>query len=146
MNSAENKQERRHHWGEHHHRGGWVVLGIIGFIAFAFLFGALVMGLWNWLMPDLFHFGTITYLQAIGLAILGRLLFGSFHHGLHRHAYYRHGSWMRRRCIGHGGDCRDYGSVMNRWGYYEQFWSEEGEKAFNEYVERKKQSEPKSSV
>ena len=32
------------------------------------------MALWNWLMPSLFAFGTITYLQALGILILIRIL------------------------------------------------------------------------
>lgn len=44
--------------------------------------GWVVMLLWNWLMPELF-FGTkeIGYLQAIGLLILSKILFGGFRHG-----------------------------------------------------------------
>lgn len=39
------------------------------------LAGALAfMALWNWLMPSLFAFGTITYLQSLGILILIRIL------------------------------------------------------------------------
>jgi hypothetical protein len=50
--------------------------------------GAVVMGLWNWLIPSLF-FGAheIGYLQAIGVLLLSRILFGGFRgRGGHRHA------------------------------------------------------------
>ena len=40
--------------------------------------GALVMVLWNWLMPDLFELKRITYWQAVGLLLLCRILFGGF--------------------------------------------------------------------
>lgn len=42
------------------------------------LFGAVVMGLWNWLVPVLFQGPEITFLQAIGLLVLSRLLFRGF--------------------------------------------------------------------
>jgi len=39
------------------------------------LYGLLVQGLWNWLMPSLFHLGTMDYGQAFGLPLLIMLLF-----------------------------------------------------------------------
>ena len=47
-------------------------------IAVAF-FGEIVMRLWNWLMPSLFHLPAITFVQALGLLVLSKLLFGGFH-------------------------------------------------------------------
>jgi hypothetical protein len=41
-------------------------------------FGIAVMLLWNWLMPALFGWSQIGFLQALGLLILGRILFGRF--------------------------------------------------------------------
>ena len=38
-----------------------------------------VMLLWNWLTPNLFHWGEIGYLQAVALLVLSRLLVGGFH-------------------------------------------------------------------
>ncbi len=40
---------------------------------------AIVMWLWNAVMPSLLHVSTITYWQAAGLFLLCRVLFGSFH-------------------------------------------------------------------
>jgi predicted membrane chloride channel (bestrophin family) len=42
----------------------------------------LVMVLWNWLVPTLFGLPAISFLQALGLLILTRILFGGFrgHH------------------------------------------------------------------
>jgi hypothetical protein len=40
--------------------------------------GAGVMYLWNGLMPDLFGWHAVTYWQALGLLVLGRILFGGF--------------------------------------------------------------------
>lgn len=44
--------------------------------------GFAVKLLWNWLMPSIFGLHAITYWQALGLLLLGKLLFGGFHrHG-----------------------------------------------------------------
>ena len=137
METTNNKNQNFHRCGGHKHRAGWIVLGIIGFTAFAFLFGAGVMWLWNGLMPAIFHLGVITYWQAVGLAVLGRLLFGSFHHGRgHSSGHRPFGPWKHSHGMSGGRDCRDRGS-MARWSYYEQYWNEEGEKSFNDYVQRK---------
>ncbi len=51
---------------------GFIVLGIF----LVFLFGYLVMLLWNWLMPDIFNLPEVTYWQALGILLLAKLLFG----------------------------------------------------------------------
>ena len=62
------------------------------FVAFAGLFGWLVMLLWNWLMPVIFGLPEISFLQAAGLLVLCKILFGGMgigghgHHGHHGHA------------------------------------------------------------
>ncbi len=56
----------------------WWFLIPIFVIAGVFLFGALVMYLWNAVMPEVFHLGTITYCQAIMILILSKILFGGF--------------------------------------------------------------------
>ena len=43
------------------------------------------MGLWNWLMPSLFGFGTLTFLKALGIFALARLLLGGRGFGGWRH-------------------------------------------------------------
>jgi hypothetical protein len=40
--------------------------------------GLAVMGLWNWLAPDLFGWHPISFVQALGLLVLCRLLVGGF--------------------------------------------------------------------
>ena len=132
----ENRFQRRPFCRGHRPKALWILLGIIGFTAFAFLFGAVIMWLWNCLMPAIFHLGLITYWQAFGLAILGRLLFGGFHHGGH-HNHHR-GLW-RRGMYMHGNRDRDC-SNGTKWGYYEQYWNEEGEKAFDDYVKKKSEN------
>lgn len=48
--------------------------------------GLVTQGLWNALMPSIFGLKALHFWQAVGLLILGRLLFGGFHgcHGRHR--------------------------------------------------------------
>jgi hypothetical protein len=56
------------------------VLVVIGFVILGggllFLFGYVVMLLWNWLMPDIFGLKTLTYWKAWGLLALSCILFG----------------------------------------------------------------------
>ncbi len=70
---------------------GLVVMGVVGAAFFALVFGWLVMILWNWLMPAIFHLGLITYWQAFGVVILAKLIFGAAGGG--RHGGPRHGPW-----------------------------------------------------
>ncbi|MFS2063187.1 hypothetical protein ACEN8M_11990 [Duganella sp. CT11-72] len=61
-------------------------------LAGAAVMGAMVMGLWNWIMPSLITGAmTIDYWRALGLLVLCRILFGGFRgHG--------HGpSWQEKR-------------------------------------------------
>lgn len=59
-------------------------------VLFVFLFGEVVMHLWNWLLPAIFGWRMITFWQALGLLVLCRILFGGFG---------GHGSGRRRhRC------------------------------------------------
>jgi hypothetical protein len=141
METTENQFGRSHRCGRSRPRAIWIVLGIIGFTAFAALFGAIVMWLWNGLMPVIFHLGVITYWQAVGLAILGRLLFGGFHHGHPGRGHHNFGPWRRRHNMNNLG-IRDY-SNASKWSYYDQYWNEEGEQAFNDYLKRKGENQPK---
>jgi hypothetical protein len=68
----------------------FILLAVLGVL----LFGFIVMRLWNWLMPPLFGLHSITFVQALGLLILGKILFGGFHRG-GGHARWRSG--MRER-------------------------------------------------
>jgi hypothetical protein len=55
------------------HLVGHVLLGAIVIAAF----GAIVMSLWNALLPQIFGITTINFWQALGLLVLCRMLFGS---------------------------------------------------------------------
>ena len=52
----------------------------------------LVMTLWNAILPDVLPVKSITYIQAIGIFILSRILFGSlrFQPGWHQPKYVNH--------------------------------------------------------
>jgi hypothetical protein len=52
----------------------FALFGALAIVAVSFLF----MSLWNWLTPGLFGWHTISILQALGLLILSRFLFGGF--------------------------------------------------------------------
>src|SRR5580692_8467137 len=58
-------------------------LKILVIVAVAVLvFGFVTMHLWTWLMPALFGLPAVTFAQALGLLLLGKILFGGFHrHG-----------------------------------------------------------------
>ncbi len=62
----------------------------ICFVAFAAVFGLLVMLLWNWLMPSIFGLPELSFFQAVGLLVLCKILFGAFGCGHHGH-HDRHG-------------------------------------------------------
>ncbi len=105
-----------------HSHGAQIVGHIVGGIALAvvlgFLFGIVVMWLWNALLPGLFGLKFITYWQAVGLIILSRLLFGSFGHGKGGGPFRGGGRWGKR-------------------GNFKGWWQAEGEQAFDAYVARK---------
>lgn len=107
------------------------ILKPIGFLAIIAGFSAIVMLLWNWLMPSIFALGAINFWQALGLLALARILFGHFgfgrkgmmhHHGMRENLM--HKKWMKmtpeqreefinkRRKFGFGGhfghDCFDF--------------------------------------
>jgi hypothetical protein len=56
---------------------------IVGVALFLFIGGEVVKLLWNWLLPPLFGWRTITFWQAFALLALCRILFG--HHGWRNH-------------------------------------------------------------
>ncbi|HKB70118.1 MAG TPA: hypothetical protein VKH46_04690 [Thermoanaerobaculia bacterium] len=71
-----------------------VPAAIVGMAVFIAVGGALVMLLWNWLLPTLFGWRLLTFWQAVGVLALCRILFGRS--GLGR-GYRRVGSWRRER-------------------------------------------------
>jgi hypothetical protein len=73
----------------------------LAIVAFATAMTFVVMQLWNWLMPDLFHLTTITFCQALGILVLSRILFGSFKFGKGRccggHGHHGGGGWFKNK-------------------------------------------------
>ena len=65
-------------------RKSWWIHGL-KFFAVAVLavgaFGAVVMALWNWLLPELFGWHAIGFWQAVGLLVLSKILLGGFRGG-----------------------------------------------------------------
>ncbi len=69
-------------------RGTWVrsrvargvKFAVFGLVAIT-VFGFVVKGLWNWLVPPLFGLHALTFLQALGLLALSWILFGGFRGG-----------------------------------------------------------------
>ena len=59
--------------------------GLIGlmFLAAIAAFGAIVMLLWNGLMPAIFGIAAINFWQALGVLVLSKILFGGFPPGKH---------------------------------------------------------------
>jgi len=60
-------------------------LAILGIVLVIGIAGEIVMQLWNWLVPPVFGWHTLTFWQAAGLLALCRILFG----GVGRHGYAR---------------------------------------------------------
>jgi len=132
---------------------GLTMAGIVGAVVIAFLFGYFVMLLWNWLMPPLFHVGTINYWQAFGLVILAKILFGGFGSGHSPHP--EHDGWKKeaRRWERWGGPCgpgswkgprrweddkddwAPKGSHRN-WRFYGRYWRDEGRAAFEAWLDK----------
>ena len=75
-----------------------IVKILVMFVIFAplilFLFGEIVLHLWNWLMPALFHLPMITFWQGLGLLVLSWLFFGGLRGSGPRSGYRHH--WRRR--------------------------------------------------
>lgn len=81
-----------------------------GIPLFILIFAALVwatMLLWNALLPAIFGVTIINYWQALGLLVLGRLLFGGFGKGGGWHHFRRH-HHGRHGCCRRGGDDRRF--------------------------------------
>lgn len=62
----------------------WIKKGLmIGLMVIAaiLVFGAVVMGLWNAILPAVLGVKTITFMQALGILLLSKILFGGFRGG-----------------------------------------------------------------
>ena len=68
----------------------------VAVIVAVFLGGAIVMYLWNAILPSVLHVESLTYWQAVGLLILCKILFGNFNRGGRA-------------------DCRSFGTKSTEW-------------------------------
>ena len=115
----------------------YVFLGILGAIAFGFIFGYAIKLLWNWLMPQLFGLKEISYWQGIGIFVLVRMLFGSF--GGNNNSSKPNNDKKKKK------SCHDEDEEMkgkhNSTRNYDDWWEKEGKKAFDDFVDKKYNSE-----
>ena len=58
-----------------------------------FIFGSIVMWLWNNALVPVLHISEVTFWQALGILVLSKILFGSFRGGRSRRDY---PSWKER--------------------------------------------------
>jgi Ca2+/H+ antiporter, TMEM165/GDT1 family len=82
--------------GQERGKGFWIKRAIFIPIAIAagvFVFGSVVMLLWNALLPAVFGFKVITFWQALGLLVLSKILFGGFRGGYGHHRFNGHLKW-----------------------------------------------------
>lgn len=116
---------------------GLVLGGLALAVTMAFLFGYFVMHLWNWLMPTLFGLPHITYWMAFGIIILARLIFGGFGHPHDKKERCRDDKF--KRWVKHGKSKHSHKEKWDKFRHYHDFWEAEGKKAFEEYLEKKKE-------
>jgi hypothetical protein len=67
-----------------HSRLFYLPMGLLGMAAMIAVFGTVTMLLWNALLPPLFGLPLLSWLQAAGLLVLCRVLFGGISGGLGR--------------------------------------------------------------
>lgn len=75
-------------------RGFWLKMAVKYFVVFVIAglaFGYVVMALWNWLMPEIFGLTEVSFVQALGILLLSKILFGGFFRGKRggKHAYWK---------------------------------------------------------
>ena len=88
--------------GKERGKNFWIKKAIfipIAIVAGVFVFGNVVMLLWNSILHPVLAVNMITFWQAIGILVLSKILFGGFrgghsHHKCHDHYHDRHEKWM----------------------------------------------------
>ena len=104
---------------------GIIIFGGSFITGLAILFGFVIMWLWNWLMPEIFGLATLNYWQAVGLFILLKILLGGC------------GGFGSSKSSSSKRSCKTNSKgEFSKWKHYDQFWKEEGNEAYNDYVER----------
>jgi Ca2+/H+ antiporter, TMEM165/GDT1 family len=101
-----------------------VIVMIVCFAGAVLLFGAIVMGLWNAILPEIIGVKAISFVQALGILLLSKILFGGFG---------GRGGWKDRK--------REWGDRKKEWneimkGKWEHMTPEEKEKFKAEWRNR----------
>lgn len=75
-----------------------IILIPLAIVAGVLIFGAVVMMLWNSILPAVLGVSTITFCQALGILVLSKILFGGFK-GSHCHSKFHghkdHEKWLQ---------------------------------------------------
>lgn len=108
---------------------GIIILAIGVFILVAYL----IMWLWNWLMPEIFSLPTIGFWQAVGIFVLAKIIFGFGGGGDQKN---KEGNRHKNRSRSSFTSGCSMGNGYDKWKHYDQFWKEEGEAAFESYLEK----------
>lgn len=127
---------------------GFVLLGAV----FCFLFGLVIMLLWNWLMPMIFDLTTLTYWQSVGVLALASLLFGRFggrsgdndndckkqkKHPIRDSIKEEIKKEFEKEFEKEYDKMQDNDSNESYDEMYEKWWEQEGERLFEEYMKAK---------
>ncbi|MFZ2055587.1 MAG: hypothetical protein WAU81_15465 [Candidatus Aminicenantales bacterium] len=128
---------------------GLTVAGVGFAVLFALVFGLVVKILWNWLMPAIFGLGEITFWQAFGIVLLAKLLFGAGHGHSYKDHHERFGNHFQdrfKRFVG-SEEAAEGGAPVpgngRKWRHFRQYWKDEGQAAFESYVQRMGEKEEK---
>lgn len=70
-----------------------LVFGILAILAF----GLVVMGLWNAILPAVLGVKTISFIQALGILLLSKILFGGFGGSRHKGGWRNKDKWMEMK-------------------------------------------------
>jgi Ca2+/H+ antiporter, TMEM165/GDT1 family len=66
-------------------------------IAAVLVFGLVVMSLWNAILPAVLGVKTISFIQALGILLLSKILFGGFGGSRHRGGWRNKGKWIEMK-------------------------------------------------
>tara|TARA_R110002051_G_scaffold180913_2_gene250342 strand:+ start:28137 stop:28550 length:414 start_codon:yes stop_codon:yes gene_type:complete len=103
----------------------YILLGLV----IAFLVGYIVMRLWNWLMPDIFGLPELDYWKAVGILLLSKIIFG-FGGGDGPNKTKN----KKQKKHSKFNPCRPNRNDFSQWKHYDEFWKDEGQQAYKDYV------------
>lgn len=109
---------------------GVIIFGAVAITGLAILLGFVITSLWNWLMPEIFGLATINFWQAIGLFLLLKILLGGFSGGGKKSSKKSHNKCDKKSK-----------TDFSKWKHYDDFWKEEGDEYYKQYVYRQSTSD-----